>query len=422
MKKLEKKSGEKSEKKPIQSPWTRGEVARAVSWGFSLTLLQLMCCLLLASLSSGPARAYFRFIQWDSYHYLDIVDRGYHIPLGTITEEDVHSNRANVAYFPAYPIIAKGIHVLGIPTPISLLIIAHFFCLLVWSQFFLLLSFWGIHKKNALRWACALILFPASFFLVMGYSESLFMAALLGLILWMEVWISQTDGNRVNISWAFCALSGFLLTSTRLVGLPLMAYPLIRWSSTRSALLSFMTAAGGLSFFAWSQLKFGQWNLYFKLQQLGWDNHPNYLALFNPSSYIPRFFFEDTVTSVCRGSNAFILCLFCWLAREEWSAQQTGHATSKTQRNKTRARLGLYFTAFSMFFICLSGKANAHMDSMVRYNLPVLMVILLAMTQLGSFNSKIQGKQQPLWILGSLLAAIVQIWMAYLFSKGGWVA
>jgi hypothetical protein len=81
-----------------------------------------------------------------------------------------------------------------------------------------------------------------------------------------------------------------------------------------------------------------------------------------------------------------------------------------------------------MFFISLSGKANYNMDSMVRYNLPVFVMLVFLAVQSrpieGSIWKKtsLQGWVRSLWILGYLLALIVQIWMIRVFTKGGWVA
>jgi hypothetical protein len=79
-----------------------------------------------------------------------------------------------------------------------------------------------------------------------------------------------------------------------------------------------------------------------------------------------------------------------------------------------------------MFFISISGKAAYSMDSMVRYNFPVF--VMLVMIFMSSFSQeKIwefsrSGWRRRFWILGYLLAAAVQVWMIRVFTKGGWVA
>jgi hypothetical protein len=171
---------------------------------------------------------------------------------------------------------------------------------------------------------------------------------------------------------------------------------------------------GGVLFFVWCQYQFGHWDLYLRLQRLGWGNEPNFIAIFDPRSYIPKLFFEDTTNSVCRASNLFLLALFFWVFRAEWLRRPL-------QLGK---RIGLYFSATVMFFISLSGKANYNMDSMVRYNLPVFALLVLAIAQLYLERKSILNRWwiYAFWKWGYLLAIVVQLWMILLFTKGGWVA
>lgn len=447
-----------------------GRVRNAIQWGTLICVAEVLLCLIIAPKQGGMKEAYLRLNQWDSVHYMDIVDHGYHVPSGILSASDVHSNRTNLAFFPAYPFLAIGVKKLfHLSTPFALLFTAQFFCWLFWIHIFLLLELWEINSDLIKKTAVAIGVFPSSFFLITGYSESIFMASLVGLIYWTEVWIKDeiqkseknfsrdrrpTSGiwREGGWSWYGAGVSGFLLTSSRLVGIPLMVYPVLRWwgerlrdrksgnkgnkrrgenrrsrsrsGATQAFLLSGVVGLGGVTFFGLCQLWYGHWDIYIRLQQLGWGNQPNYLALFNPLSYLPKLFFEDTTTSVCKLSNLFILVLFIILFLKE----AVNNHTINNNSDGMSARLGLYFSAASVFLISLSGKANYNMDSMVRYNLPVFVVLVLIAVQVAGQGERLHRKgifsdwSRVIWILGCALALAVQCWMIRVFTKGGWVA
>lgn len=390
----------------------------ALGWATLFTGIQIGVSIALAPHQEGLKGAYQRLDQWDSAHYIEIIDHGYRVPQGRITAEDVHSSRANIAFFPAFPEFGSLLHRLThLSSWASILLEAQFFCLLFWFQFFLLLVFWQIPPRLILAGAFSLALYPASFFLVFGYSESLFLSALIGLILWAEI---SFEGNSKR-SGILAAACGFVLSGTRLVGIPLFPYALMRGSPSNSVsalVISLATALGGALFFLWCQLQFGVWDIYIRLQQLGWGNYPDYWALFYPSTYLPHLFFEDTRTSVCRASNLFVLVVFGLLIHFEY---RSGWKT-------IRKRLPLYFVSITLFFISVSGKAHASMDSMVRYNLPVIMIETLLMISILNENKNFltffnqAGWKRRLVILGYAVALGFQIWMIHQITKGAWVA
>jgi hypothetical protein len=410
----------------MKKGWSKRDFQWSFKWGLIFCVAQIWVCLLAAPKTGGLLQTYLRLNQWDSAHYLDIMDVGYHLPSGDVTGGDVHTNRANVGYFPAFPLFAGGVKKLTrLSSPVALLLTSQIFCFLFWSQVFLLLTLWRVSKQTSLWVGLTMAVFPAAFFLVAGYSESIFLAALMGVVLGVELWGLKSKWKTIDLNWFLAALSGFILSGSRLVGLPLMLYPLIQWAGTRKriawtsdilrvVLLCGVIASGGLLFFAWCQRVFGQWDIYLKLQRLGWGNQPNFLAILTPLSYIPRLFFEDTVNSVCRFSNFFILALFIWAGWVEYTKIQ----------KKSAQRLGLYFAGFSMFFVSISGKANYAMDSMIRYNFPVFVVCVMALAQVYLENGRAVKKVcfNRFWIVGYLLAFAVQVWMIHIFTKGGWVA
>lgn len=374
----------------------------------ALTIAQVIFLMLLAKPGGGFAARYLQLNNWDSEHYRHIAENGYVMPGNTPREallpEDVHRNRANVAYFPAYPLSARALAgALRIPTEWALLLSAQLFAWLFW---FYVLS------ETSIGWAALIAFHPAAFFLVTGYSESLFMAALLGFVLFSR------RGSGAGNS-ALAAAHGVALTATRIVGAPLVILPVIDRPRSRVAwLIAGISSLGILSFFAWSQMRFGEWDLYLKLQKLGWGNDPNYLAFLDPGSYLPRLFFEHTVDSISRAANPFMLLCF-WLAwRSEKEAQ-------RIRPGGWRGRVGTYALAFLLFFIAISGKANAKMDSMIRYTFPsfVLMVLALGSVAREAGIAPLPAKgRRSLLLLGCALALATQAWLAHRFLRGYWAA
>lgn len=341
-----------------------------------LTLVQIGMGLLLAP---GPlSSSYTRFNNWDSRHYLDIAKEGYHLPsidLHAISSDDVHQDRANAGFFPAYPILARGLtQVAGLSHEVSLLVVSQLSCALFWVYFLLLLGSFGVTRETAGVTAACALAYPTMFFLVMGYSESLFLASLFGMIFWTEKAVQTKANSRF---WVLAAFHGAVLTASRLVGLPLVIYPVLRFlererrlsfSVVPSALSSLVALGGAGSFFLFCHRQFGIWNLYIVLQQKGWQNFPDYWAIFKPWSYLPYFFFEDTMDSISRASVPISIFLLAACAWKDFKSSAQG----------VWKRAPLYFIAFVIFYVSLSGKANAKMDSMSRYTLPVYLLVLVA--------------------------------------------
>lgn len=395
---------------------------RSLLPGFFVFALQLGLALALApGKSEGLGPAWKRLLQWDSQHYLSIAREGYRLPPGTRLEEvsaqDVHQDRANGGFFPAYPLLSRALaRGTGLSHEVSLLVVSQLCCWLFWSLLIAWLTERGVAARDRLWVAYAVALHPASFFLVAGYTESLFMAGLLGLLYWDGTGAGSGAAVRAGAPRTLAAaVSGFALTATRIVGLPLAGLPMLRavlekggW--VRGALLSAASACGGLAFFAWSRGEFGHWDAYIRLQQKGWANHPDYLAILNPLSYVPRFFFENTVTSISRASIPFIVGLFGWTL-----AQDVRRGPLAWRR-----RAGLYFAAFVTFYISLSGKANADMDSMIRYSFPPFALLCLCLAETGWLN---RARFSNAWFrAGAIVSLLTQLYMLFLFTRGKWVA
>src|SRR5260370_16702085 len=127
---------------------------------------------------------------------------------------------SSVAFFPAYPAIAALFHDgFNIDTRTALLIVAHLAAWGFWSYFFLLCKRWNISAPLQVCGALLILTHPAAFFLIAGYSESLFLMALLGFIYW------SSEEGRTSKAWA--ALHGVVMSATRIVGIVCAAFPFV---------------------------------------------------------------------------------------------------------------------------------------------------------------------------------------------------
>ncbi len=149
--------------------------------GLILTLLQLAMAVGLLAPEGSASNRYSTLLQHDSYWFMNIVDGGYKTIVPPIDHKAMEVS--NVAFFPAYPAIAALFRYgFNIDTGTALLIAAQLAAWGFWSYFFLFCKRWDISPALQVCGALLILAHPAAFFLVAGYSESLFLMALLGFI------------------------------------------------------------------------------------------------------------------------------------------------------------------------------------------------------------------------------------------------
>lgn len=144
------------------------------------------------------------FMAWDGSHYQFLAENGY-----------VH-NAESCAFYPLWPALVSLTLRIGLPTPIGALILANLFSAVGLT----LLHLWvnSRYGVNVARWTLALmLLYPGAIFLMLPYSESLFLFLLLGAFVSLE--------SR-NTLWA--SIFGFALPLCRgngvFVILPILFY------------------------------------------------------------------------------------------------------------------------------------------------------------------------------------------------------
>src|SRR2546426_4157125 len=194
-------------------------ILKPLAAGLLLTAVQLALALGLLAPEGPLSDRYESLIQHDSYWFINIVDRGYQTIVPPIDRKVMEVS--NVAFFPAYPAIAALFRYgLNIDTGTALLIVAQLAAWGFWSYFFLFCKRWNISPALQVCGSLLILTHPAAFFLIAGYSESLFLAALLGFIYW-----SGADGRAAKV-WA--ALHGIVMSATRIVGIVCAAFPVVR--------------------------------------------------------------------------------------------------------------------------------------------------------------------------------------------------
>src|SRR5438477_9519113 len=187
--------------------------------GLTVTLLQLAMAVGLLAPEGPVSDLYSALIQHDSYWFMNIINRRYQTIVPPIDHKGMEVS--NVAFFPAYPAIAALFRYgLNIDTGIALLITAQLAAWGFWIYFFLFCKRWNIYPALQICAALLVLAHPAAFFLVAGYSESLFLMALLGFVYW-----SSAEGRSAKI---LEAAHGIVMSATRIVGIVCAAFPMVR--------------------------------------------------------------------------------------------------------------------------------------------------------------------------------------------------
>jgi hypothetical protein len=405
--------------------------SRSLFWplaaGLLLTVVQLALAVGLLAPEGSLSDRYSALIQHDSYWFMNIVDRGYQTIVPPIDHKVIEVS--NVAFFPAYPAIAALFRYgLNIDTGTALLITAQLAAWGFWSYFFLFCKRWNISPTLQICGALLILAHPAAFFLVAGYSESLFLMALLGFIYW-----STTEGRSAKV-WA--AAHGIVLSAARIVGIVCAGFPVVRslflkgWKGVReprawfrqyASAIGLMAVAtlGAVFFFIYCHVRWGNWNIYMLTQAAGWGIIPDYLAVLKPSSY--RWLApalndptEASQLSMTLGAVLLVGIALCELL------------PPIRRRVGLPVRAGIYFCAATIYYLSVSGVACVSMESMLRYEFAVHALIVLAF-----LNFLRQFRTPPMLVRAFSIAAVVllsaaglcvQGWYVWNFTRGNWVA
>ncbi len=398
---------------------------RAVALGFIVTLVQVFLAVGLIAPEGPLWYRYDTLVQHDSYWFANIVDRGYDTILPPIDRKLMEVS--NVAFFPAYPAIAGAVHHwLGLSTYKALLITAQAAACGFWTYFFLFCDRWSVSPLLQFFGGFTILAHPTAFFLVAGYSESLFLMALLGFIYW-----TTAEGRTAKV---LAAAHGIVMSATRIVGLPCAVYPLVRalfeggWLKNArdwcrqyagAAVLAAVASLGTIGFFLYCLFRWGRWDLYMLTQEAGWAIEPDYFAVFKPESYHwlvpplndPTQWSQMTMTV---GALCFVLVALCEFI------------PAVRRRTGWQQRMGIYFAALTTYYIAVSGVASVQMESMLRYQFCAHALIVLALLH---FLAQFRALPLSLRACGMAVVALLcaaglslQGWWVWNFTRGDWVA
>jgi hypothetical protein len=415
----------------VALPAPRGDAvaqpAVAVALGLALTLGQLLVVCLLGG-CANPADAYRALYQWDSKWYARLAEEGYP---DTPPQTEVEMRKAG--FFPGYPLLVRAVaRVAGLGAADASLAAAQLACWGFWTYVVLFLRRWGTGGHLGFAAALAILVHPCAFFLVAGYSESLFLMAVLGCLYW--------SGVRGPTGWCLAALHGVVMTGTRIVGLPLALCPfalaVLALGTARTprrewlgrlapaVLLGAVATVGGLLFFGFCQLEYGHWDAYMRSQRLEWAVTPDYLAVFSPEIYrvgVPLF-----VDGYINPNDLSRLCVpFTVLLAGVLLLIECRAARADAERT-WRQRVGFYLAGGLMFYIAVSGLANSHLLSMIRYTFCVHVMLTLAVVHLVTRRPLPAGRPRAAvsWalVLAAAVSILFEIMFVRLFTHGEWVA
>jgi hypothetical protein len=313
------------------------------------------------------ATEYQRLCTWDCLLYSEIADKGYHFTLPPLPH--FHSN---VSFFPSFPLTARAVHLTTALTgKTSVLIISQIFAVIFWMFFFLLMDTWNVNFWFVAALTISLLSQPASFFLVTGYSESMFLTGLLAMIYYQQ--------RKQPLP---TALSAFMMSGSRIVGLPLAVYPLVskisqagwdirKWKNPlRPFAVSAIGASGAGLFFLYCYIRWGYADLYMQNQKEGWGIVPDYLALIHWDHW-------NFSTNYNRWSAYSIPLLIAFFAATEMLAY------FRFKDRRIGERLPIYFCILAMDYINISGLITRWFYSMIRYIFPCVVLFALCAAHLS---------------------------------------
>ncbi len=394
--------------------------ALALFAGLCLTLIQLMIVLSFAPDDEGVPGRYASLVQHDSFWFENIMARGYGSPVPPAPYKSFEVS--NVAFFPGYPLLAGWIQQRWDLEPRNaLLLAAQLSAWLVWSYAAAFMMRWRVPWPVGAAILIVIAAHPAAFFMVAAYSESLFLAALLGFLFW-----SSRPGKAAAL---LAAAHGFCMTATRIVGIPCAAAAgggeggILRRLERRFWIL-FVSVLGAVLFFAFCQARFGSWDFYMQTQKAGWGVTPDYLEPLRWSHYSLLTPDWEAPREVSRFSMAVTLWLAAGMALAElaalWQARRRGIGSG------FRERLPFYFCAAAIFYVSAAGVASVGFESMIRYQFCTYALGALAAAHLlAKVPPQSVMVRGAFWVAAALLTAAgwwLQGYYAAVFTRGGWFA
>ncbi|MBV9126525.1 MAG: hypothetical protein JO117_00405 [Verrucomicrobia bacterium] len=279
---------------PFGKSSTRSNDASALGWRRWLGLLGLFAAsrllilwtaaIALRAFNKGPFYAAAlsfadRFSGWDAGWYLSITNHGYLF-------DPAAPGQSNVGFYPVYPLLIWLVNGLGLHNSLFAGYLVSNAALLVAGALLWKLAVTELDSPGAADRAVSLLFFwPGAFWFSMIYTESIFLALLLGALLLCR-----------QRRWLLAALAGYALALTRAPGVLVSVFFLVEivaeWRERRlsAAALGFpppsprfsalasrglalaAPALGHGSFLAYLRWKFGDWTVQRQALVAGWPD------------------------------------------------------------------------------------------------------------------------------------------------------
>jgi hypothetical protein len=362
-----------------------------------------------------------QMVHWDAEWYRDIAANGYSV--STPLKHEYYGGD-NIAFFPAFPLWMRVfIRGLGMHPDAAGFVAAQTACFGVWAYFLALLDQFRVRAALVLLACLLLMIQPGSFYHVVGYSESLFSASMLGFVFWTNR--AFAPGNAARFRDALLAvLHGAILSGTRYVGVPLCGYPLLlaasmmlrdgRWEprlALRAAATSLSALSGFFAFLAYCQLRWGRWDLYWEANRVGWHVYFNIDWMLHWSYYRDIFFFGNLSEVLGRLITLATLAAAIGLTRWAWKSLR-------------ESPFPLALALLNLGFMIETIVGSHGMHSMIRYLVPINCLVL----PLGAAYLEKHVKERPSLSQWATLAGVslfffaLQILFATRYSRGDWVS
>ena len=361
---------------------------------------------------------YALLANWDAGWYASIVEHGYRSAIPPHPQDGT----SNVAFFPGFPILAWIVSkTLGIKPLIATVVAAQLASIYFWTLFHRLLSHLKFRPSVIQLSALLLAVQPGAFYLVVGYSESLFLSALMGYVYYC------TRGLANPRYFALAIVHGILMSATRYFGAVIAIYPLlviglnagrprVSLISTpgfrRSLLAAGLSLLGIVGFFLYCHLRFGAWSLYFQTVAIGWGGSVGLGPLFSARFWLTNLAIGgDFPTETGRILMMATVGVGIMLYRRYRKTKGADLTTLKS----------LALLSAGVLALTLAGTASAGWLGLVRYLLPAQVLMLpLLIRDIESRGGDLRSRPLLLLVISWVVVFSVSTQMAYVirFAHG----
>ncbi len=387
----------------------------------------------LLSLIYGPEAASLSMAcRWDCGWYKAIIEHGYVSVIPPTPQDEHHSN---VAFFPLFPLLGGWVS--------SLLSISSDFALPLVSLSFALGICILLPNLTSRKRLLFLAAYPATFYLFVAYSESVYCFFLFAGVLML---LRRGQGNAgflylaallAGIGLGLTRLTGFVIPGgvfgLAVVGMLLKRVEFDRRLLMISGLWTLGAVGGAASFFIFAQMKFGVWNLYFETLHIGWHKDVSFSGFFYYfgravlKNVLPPLFARDPVRMSWIITADTLIALTAVLVTESrrFAADATKKAAKKIDADRF-LRFALLAGAFVHLMITTLGDSGDlhRWGNGMRYTMPVFYLLVFLWDE--SWTPRFLA-ERPKWrrnlFIGMLFFWIpYQLYYVYLFTQTNWVS